>query len=97
MLFIATCIDQPDGAAVRQENRPAHLAYLASLGPKARAAGALLSADQRAVVGSLLIFEAADAAEVAALLAADPYAKAGLFATVDVKPWRQAVGVALAG
>jgi hypothetical protein len=97
MLFVATCIDKPGGAAARQENRPAHLAYLASLGAKVRAAGALLAANQRAAVGSLLIFEAADEAEVATLLADDPYAKAGLFSTVDVKPWRQAVGVALAG
>jgi hypothetical protein len=97
MLFVATCIDKPESAAARQENRPAHLAYLASLGAKVRAAGALLADDHRSAVGSMLIFEAADEAEVAILLAGDPYAKAGLFSTVGVKPWRQAVGVPLAG
>ena len=61
-----------------------------------RVAGGLLTPDQKSVVGSLLIFEAADEAEVAALLAEDPYAKAQLFASVDIKPWRQAVGLPLA-
>ena len=95
MLFIATCTDKPDSAAVRAETRPAHLAYLGSLASRVKVGGALLSADQKSVLGSLLIFEAADEAEVAALLAEDPYAKARLFASVDIKPWRQAVGVAL--
>ena len=34
MLFVATCIDKPDSLAKRMERRPAHLAYLASLGAK---------------------------------------------------------------
>ena len=96
MLFIATCTDKPDRAPTRKENRPAHLAYLGGLSDKVKAGGALLTPDQTAVLGSLLIIEAADEAEVAALLAEDPYAKAQLFATIDIKPWRQAVGAPLA-
>ena len=37
--------------------------------------------------GSLVVVEAADKAAAAAISAADPYAKAGLFAEVDIKPW----------
>lgn len=96
MLFIATCTDKPDSTATRLETRPAHLAYLGALGGRVKAGGALLTPDQKSVLGSLLIFEASDEAEVAALLAEDPYAKAHLFASVDIKPWRQAVGVPLA-
>ncbi len=96
MLFVATCTDKPDSMAKRLENRPAHLAYLASLGARVKVGGALLAPDQKSVVGSLIVFEAADEAEVAALLAGDPYAKAQLFADVDVKPWRQGVGAPLA-
>ena len=44
------------------------------------------------MIGSLLVLEAETEAEVREWLAADPYAKAGLFANVDVKPWRQAAG-----
>jgi hypothetical protein len=96
MLFVATCIDKPDGLAKRTGRRPAHLVYLSSLGAKLRAAGALLDRAGQNPVGSLLIFETLDEAEARAILAADPYAEAGLFASVDLKPWRQALGVAIA-
>jgi uncharacterized protein len=96
MLFIATCVDKPDSLAKRMENRPAHLAYLATLGARVRVAGALLDSAAQTPIGSLLIFETVDEAEVRALLAADPYAEAGLFASVDLKPWRQALGVTIA-
>lgn len=95
MLFVATCTDKPDSSALRLDNRPQHLAYLNGLGAKVKAAGALLSSDRASVIGSLLILEGEDEAEIAAMLAEDPYGKAGLFASIDVKPWRQAVGAAL--
>ena len=95
MLFVATCTDKPDSHALRLETRPAHLAYLGGLGARVKAGGALLSADRASVIGSLLILEGEDEAEIVALLAEDPYARAGLFASIDVKPWRQAVGVPL--
>jgi len=96
MLFIATCADKPDSLAKRMENRPAHLAYLKSLGARVRAGGALLDPTAQTPLGSLLIFEAADEAEVRAMLARDPYAEAGLFSSVELKPWRQAIGVTIA-
>ena len=95
MLFVATCIDKPDSSALRLENRPQHLNYLKGLGAKLKAGGALLSPDRASVLGSMLILEGDDQAEIAAILAEDPYAKAGLFASIDVKPWRQAVGAPL--
>jgi uncharacterized protein len=96
MLFVATCTDKPDSLSLRMENRPAHLAYLNGLGARVRAGGALLTPDRNSVVGSMLILEGENDAEISALLAKDPYALAGLFAHVDVKPWRQAVGAPLA-
>ena len=94
MLFVATCTDKPDSNPKRMEARPAHLAYLNGLGAKLKAGGALLSPDRKTVIGSLLIFEADDMAEVESMLAQDPYSHAGLFESVDIKPWRQAVGLA---
>jgi uncharacterized protein YciI len=82
--------------AKRLATRPAHLAYLASLGARVKLGGALLTPDQKSVLGSMIVFEAADEAEVAALLADDPYAKAQLFTNVDIKPWRLAIGGPLA-
>jgi len=97
MLFIATCLDKPDCLAKRLGRRPAHLVYLASLGAKIRAAGALLDSAGQNPVGSLMIFEAVDEAEVRAMIAGDPYAQGDLFESVDLKPWRQAFGVSIAG
>ncbi|MFI5016190.1 MAG: YciI family protein [Hyphomicrobiales bacterium] len=95
MLFIATCADKPDSLQLRLATRPAHLAFLQNLGPKVRAGGALLTDDEQGVLGSLLILEGESDEEIASLLADDPYAKAGLFESVDIKPWRQAIGVPL--
>jgi uncharacterized protein YciI len=92
MLFVATCIDKPGALPIRIENRPAHLAYLGALGPKLKVAGALLSPDGQSPIGSMLIFEAETRADVDLYVAGDPFAKAGLFASIDVKPWRQGVG-----
>jgi len=95
MLFVATCTDKPDSNALRLEARPAHLAYLNGLGAKVKAAGALLTPDRKSVIGSLLILEADEIAAIEAMLQQDPYALAGLFAAVDVKPWRQAEGIGI--
>jgi uncharacterized protein YciI len=44
----------------------------------------------------MIIFEGESEDDILALLAKDPYSMAGLFESVSVKPWRQAVGQALA-
>ena len=96
MLFVANCLDKPGHLATRMDNRPTHLAYLASLKERLKIAGALLGPDAQTPVGSMLIFDCADAGEARALVADDPFAKAGLFASVDIKAWRQGVGAPLA-
>ena len=89
MLFAFHCTDKPEAVGVRAANRDAHLAFLASLGDRIFAAGPYLSDDQSAMIGSLLLIECEDAAAAQALAAEDPYAKAGLFARVDIRPWRK--------
>jgi uncharacterized protein len=97
MLFVATCVDKPDSADKRMENRAAHLAYLNGLGSRVKIGGALLAAeDHRTPIGSMIVFEAESEDDVLALLAKDPYSLAGLFESVSVKPWRPAVGQSLA-
>jgi uncharacterized protein len=96
MLFIAACVDKPNSADRRLSNRPAHLAYLKNLGEKVRIGGAMLGEDSQTPIGSMLIFEGENEADIRAVLAQDPYALAGLFERVTVTPWRQAVGQPLA-
>lgn len=91
MIFVAICRDRPGALQVRLDNRPAHLAYLGAHAATVKAAGALLGPDDKPV-GSMLILDCADKAAADAFLAADPFAKAGLFASVETTPWRQSVG-----
>jgi uncharacterized protein len=86
MLFAFICTDKPGHLQTRMDTRPAHLAWLESLGSATKAAGPFLGADSKPS-GSLLILAADDLDAAKALADADPYAKAGLFASVDIRPW----------
>jgi uncharacterized protein len=92
MMFVAICVDRPHSLEVRLANRSTHLDFHKTLGAKVKAAGAMLGEDLQTPVGSMLIFEGETLAEIEAILAADPYARAGLFESATVRPWRQAVG-----
>ncbi len=85
MLFALICTDRPNSLELRTKVRPQHLAYLNSI--KTKAAGPFVD-DAGHATGSLVVIEAADMAGAKALAADDPYAKAGLFASVDIRPWK---------
>ena len=91
MHFIARCLDKADAGSLRAETRPAHLDWMAAELDAISVAGPLLD-EAEAPLGSLLIVEAINREAVAALLAEDPYAKAGLFASVEITPWKWVVG-----
>lgn len=86
MLFALICTDKPDHLQVRMDNRPAHVEFLQSLGDAMKGAGPFLDKDDKPN-GSLVLIEAADQSEAEAIAAKDPYALAGLFASVEVRPW----------
>jgi uncharacterized protein len=86
MLFAFICTDKPGHLQTRMDTRAAHLAWLESLGAASKAAGPFLGSDSKPS-GSLLILAADDLDAAKALCADDPYAKAGLFASVDIRPW----------
>ncbi|MFO1060711.1 MAG: YciI family protein [Dongiaceae bacterium] len=89
MLFAVYCVDKADGGALRAATRPTHLAYLESQASHLAFAGPLLAADGTTAIGSLLVVDYPDRAAVDAFAAGDPYAKAGLFARVEITGWRQ--------
>jgi uncharacterized protein YciI len=90
MLFVLVCTDKPKSLDLRLASRPAHLAYLETYLDRIVSAGALLDGDGRAC-GSLLVIDVADHAEAAGFAHADPYAKAGLFESVIIRPYRQVI------
>jgi uncharacterized protein len=90
MLFALLCTDKPSSVDLRMKVRPEHLAYLESLGNAMKSAGPFLT-DEGSPTGSLVIIEAADRKAAETIAANDPYAKAGLFASVEIKAWRWAL------
>ena len=90
MRFAVICIDKPDHLHVRTENRPAHLKHIEDSGV-VEMAGPFLS-EGGGMCGSLVVLavESREAAE--AWAKADPYAKSGLFQSVDIREWKKVIG-----
>ncbi len=86
MLFALICTDKPGHLQTRLDARPDHVAFLQGLGDALKAAGPFLGDDGRPT-GSLVIISAEDKAAAAAIAGQDPYAKVGLFSSVEIKPW----------
>jgi uncharacterized protein YciI len=91
MLFVMSCLDRAGGAALRAETRPTHLAFLEANPGVVRLAGPYMDDDGQSV-GSMFIMEGEDRAAVEAFAARDPYFQAGLFASVEIRPWRVVIG-----
>ena len=90
MRFALICTDKADHMEVRKANRDAHLAHIAASGV-VEMAGPFLN-DKGEMSGSLVILEVGSKAEAEAWAAADPYAKAGLFAKVRIEEWKKVIG-----
>jgi uncharacterized protein len=87
MLYALICTDKPNSLALRKAKRPEHVAYLQSLGQTLVLAGPLTEADGETMNGSLVVIEAASLQDAEKIAAGDPFAKAGVFASVDIRPW----------
>lgn len=87
MLFALICTDKPGGLAIRKANRPEHLAYLESLGDTLLFAGPFTEEDGQTMNGSLIVIDAESLRDARAIADGDPFAKAGLFESVEIRPW----------
>lgn len=88
MLYVIDCKDKTNALQTRLDTRSAHLAYLEQYAENLVMAGPFLCPDGN-MIGSMLIvaFETRD--EVEKFCASDPYALAGLFESVAIRPWRK--------
>jgi uncharacterized protein YciI len=96
MLYAIIGRDAADSLPRRQEARPAHLARLEALKQEGRLllAGPFPAIDATdpgpaGFSGSLIVAEFDTLAAAEAWAAADPYVAAGVYASVEVKPFRQ--------
>lgn len=90
MLFALICTDKPGHLDLRLQARPDHLKYLDGLGSALKFAGPFVD-EAGQPNGSLVVIEAASRAAAQAIAANDPYARAGLFESVDLRPWKWVV------
>ena len=87
MIYALICTDKPDSLAIRKANRPEHVDYLQSLSDRLVLAGPFTEPDGETMNGSLIVIEAASLEAARKIAAGDPFAKVGLFASVEVRPW----------
>lgn len=86
MLYSVIAYDKNDHLQKRLSLREGHLEFLSSC-DKLKLAGPFLN-DKEEPVGSLLVFDVETKEELEAILQQDPYAKADLFKSVTISPWR---------
>lgn len=96
MLYVIIGQDVEHSLSRRLEARPAHLARLQTLQAEGRLilAGPCPAIDSidpgpAGFSGSVIVAEFADLASAQAWAEADPYVAAGVYARVDVKPFRK--------
>lgn len=90
-MLVALIAKDKDGALqIRKDTRDDHLAYIDATGVVAQA-GPLLD-DAGDMCGSLVILDVADMDAAQAWASADPYAKAGLFESVELIAWKKVIG-----
>jgi uncharacterized protein YciI len=87
MLYALICTDKPDSGELRHKVRPEHVAYLNSLGAALKAAGPFIDDDGKPT-GSLVVVEAEDRDAAGQIADSDPYTKAGLFRSVEIRGWK---------
>ncbi len=90
MRIALICIDNPASLNIRLENRAAHLAHIQASGV-VEMAGPFLDGDGQ-MTGSLIVLNVDGLQAATDWATADPYAKAGLFASVDIREWKKVIG-----
>jgi uncharacterized protein YciI len=88
MLFVIIGHDGPDGARLRPSVRPAHLENLKPLLAQGRM---IIGGPFTDGSGSLMIVDMASQADAEEFARSDPYTRQGVFARVEVRPFRKVV------
>ena len=86
-LFVEYTKDGADGAARRNANRDAHVAYVQSANDDGKIVfSGPLKDEAGTSIGVVIIFEAADLASARRWVDGDPYVAGGVYASIDVYP-----------
>lgn len=91
-LFILNARDKAGALEVRMANRPAHLDWAKGAADKIRMGGPVFAEDGETFAGSVFVIEMDSLADVHAWAEEDPYTKAGLFESVEIKHFAWLLG-----
>lgn len=98
MIYTFILLDKPGASELRQRVRPEHKAYLAAVAERIAFAGPFTTDDGQQMLGSLLAIDFASREAAQAWLAAEPFTRAGLYASTSVHAfvnlWPQKAGFA---
>lgn len=89
--YILICTDKPDSLDLRMATREAHLAYVRGFADRMPLGGPILD-EAGDMAGSIMFLRAESLEAAQAFSADDPYRKAGLFQSVDIRPFRATIG-----
>ena len=81
--------DRTDAGSLRADTRAAHLEYLKQFSEQIIAGGGFLTDAGELDGGGLIIVDTEDRQEAERLAENDPYTKAGLFESVEIRRWRK--------
>ena len=84
--------DRPDSGTLRAELAEAHWSFMDGYADAMIARGPTLTADRTAATGSMHMVDLPDAAAARVFAFEEPYHRAGVFADVLVRRWRNALG-----
>ncbi len=89
MLWVISCIDQPDTAAIRDSVLQPHRDYLGSQKNILVLAGATQNDEGTAAIGSLFVVNVNSRAEAKKFSDGDPFTQKGVFASITITRMRR--------
>jgi uncharacterized protein YciI len=95
-LWLLLCADAPGSAEPREREMQGHLRFIEANLDRIAVAGPRTDGE-RPIDGSILVVRAESAEAARALLEGDPYFRAGVWARVDVHPFRAVCGTYVGG
>jgi uncharacterized protein YciI len=93
-MFAVHCRDKSTASPLRAAHRPEHLEYVKGSGAAIVGAGPLINAEGHAE-GGLFLLDVADAGAAHQWAEGDPFARLGVYETVNVHEWRYVFGSGL--
>ena len=91
-LFLVNARDKANALDLRMQNRPAHLDWARAQQDHIRMAGPVFADDGTTFAGSVFLVEMDSLDAVRSWAENDPYARAGLFETVEIRPFTWVLG-----